>query len=867
VDLFDLGGVARAVIAAALAVVPAIVAYVRGRQIARFADDPALPERLFAGRRVSARALVFTIALVAVLAGKAALWAIPLAVIAYFAAGLPLRRLLYNETWSLGFYLSLVIRFIAAFWTLWVLVAALPALALWAGDRAWIVVVPTGIALTMAAGRQTEIARRLLGARQIADATVRARFERLAAAAGLTAPRFEVVDLKGGGVANAFALPSLAGSAVVFSGPLLERLDADEVDAICAHELAHIEHHNPRRLRQRRLVCRALIGGAALLVLLQTLVPSIAWVTATAWPAAVVVVLAAMARDRQKHETASDLRAVALTGNPEALVRALVKIHAIARVPRRWDVDLERHLSHPSLKRRIQDIRAAAGTPPAALGETAVFDSADGAARAVFADDSLEWSDGAGASFRLRYDRLRELRVAATRTGETTLVAADRSGHRWQMPLRVAEVPRLQAVLDIVDARVGTGGAPASAVQPLVVRVGTLMVCILSLNMGMLASAMVVALALAQPAAPLVGAAGLAAIAGALLAWRDGGALYGLMPGDVESGFAAVLLAGGALLVWLAYARRRDEVPARAWRLVGVIAAAAILSWLAPIATGGVNAIDLQQAAHAWPATVVFPLALAGALLWSPRKPLRLVAAAGAVAGVSAAAIGSQAFLDRFGHDPFLVPAARVAVRTLDRPVAEFTLPFAIGGIELSPGGRSLAVVSRRADYRAELRIGRVGGELVKIDGDGALFVDDDRAIVWTAEGDRSGLRQLTVTAPAVGQVEALDLRPGDILAPNATAVTLVEDDQLFVRIYVPETMLGHVSVGQKVAITVDSFPRESFPGVVQSFSHTGEYSPRNLQTADERADQVFATRVGILGGADRLRAGMAASIRVPRGS
>jgi multidrug resistance efflux pump len=125
---------------------------------------------------------------------------------------------------------------------------------------------------------------------------------------------------------------------------------------------------------------------------------------------------------------------------------------------------------------------------------------------------------------------------------------------------------------------------------------------------------------------------------------------------------------------------------------------------------------------------------------------------------------------------------------------------------------------------------------------------------------------ELAIKAPAVGRIEALDLRPGDILLPNATAVTLVEDDQLFVRIYVPETMLGHVAVGQKVAITVDSFPHESFPGVVQSISHTGEYSPRNLQTADERADQVFATRVGILAGADRLRAGMAASIQVPRG-
>lgn len=129
----------------------------------------------------------------------------------------------------------------------------------------------------------------------------------------------------------------------------------------------------------------------------------------------------------------------------------------------------------------------------------------------------------------------------------------------------------------------------------------------------------------------------------------------------------------------------------------------------------------------------------------------------------------------------------------------------------------------------------------------------------------RTMIDELVVKAPVAARVEALDLRPGDILAPNQTAATLVEDDQLYVRIYVPETELGHVAVGERVAIHVDSFPDQAFGGVVQRINSVGEYSPRNLQTADERADQVFATRVGIASGGDRLRAGMAATITVPR--
>ncbi len=478
--------------------------------------------------------------------------------------------------------------------------------------------------------------------------------------------------------------------------PLLERLDPDETDAICAHELAHLEYHNPRRLRRQRLVCRSLVVAGALLTPLQLLlVPSLAWLTCSVWPLVVLISIAVLVHDRQKHETASDLRAIALTGNPEALVRALVKLHAIARLPRRRDADLERHMSHPSLKRRIQDIRAAAGTPPAALGDAAVVESADGTARIVFHDEALEWIEGASASYRVRYDRLSELRIEATRTGQTSLLAADRTGHRWQMPVRVEDVARIQAVLDIVDSRLEIS-APANLLQPLLIRAVTFSVLIVSLNAGMLGVAMVLAMTLSRSEAPLLGAAGLASLAGAVLTWRDPGTMYGYMPDGFEAIFATVLLAGGALLVWLAYARRHDEVPPRAWRLVAVVAVAAVASWLVPVMGSGLDALGLHQAARSWPSTVVLPLALAGAMLYSGRKPLRIASVVAVVASVAASVVASQRFLDRFGGDLFLRPAADLKVRTLDRPVKEFTVPFGMSELHLSPDGRSIAAVSRR---------------------------------------------------------------------------------------------------------------------------------------------------------------------------
>ncbi|MFO0616095.1 MAG: HlyD family efflux transporter periplasmic adaptor subunit [Polyangiaceae bacterium] len=150
--------------------------------------------------------------------------------------------------------------------------------------------------------------------------------------------------------------------------------------------------------------------------------------------------------------------------------------------------------------------------------------------------------------------------------------------------------------------------------------------------------------------------------------------------------------------------------------------------------------------------------------------------------------------------------------------------------------------------------------------------IEDIRAatsVVQAAEARVQQLKitieELTVRATRPARVETLDLRPGDIVGPNATAAVLLEDDQLFVRIYVPETQIGFARVGAAVPIYVDSFPDKPFEGVVAHIDSQGQYSPRNLQTADERANQVFAMRVEVVGDHENLRAGMAAWIKVKR--
>ena len=124
---------------------------------------------------------------------------------------------------------------------------------------------------------------------------------------------------------------------------------------------------------------------------------------------------------------------------------------------------------------------------------------------------------------------------------------------------------------------------------------------------------------------------------------------------------------------------------------------------------------------------------------------------------------------------------------------------------------------------------------------------------------------ELTVTAPAAGRIEAFDLRPGDLVAPNQPVATLLEPDELWVRVYVPETQLGHVQVGQLARIRVDSFPQRNFAGRVVEIRQRAEYLPRNVQTLDQRADQVFGVKVAIVP-APELHPGMAAFVKLDPG-
>jgi division/cell wall cluster transcriptional repressor MraZ len=124
-------------------------------------------------------------------------------------------------------------------------------------------------------------------------------------------------------------------------------------------------------------------------------------------------------------------------------------------------------------------------------------------------------------------------------------------------------------------------------------------------------------------------------------------------------------------------------------------------------------------------------------------------------------------------------------------------------------------------------------------------------------------LEETVIKAPVDALVEALDLQPGDLVGAGKPVATLLRLGSLWVRAYLPEDRLGFVQPGLKVKVRVDSFPNKDFSGAVRRVHRQGEFTPRNIQTHEERVLQVFQVEVVIDDAEHVLRPGMSADVTI----
>ncbi|MBI3978336.1 MAG: efflux RND transporter periplasmic adaptor subunit [Chloroflexi bacterium] len=205
-----------------------------------------------------------------------------------------------------------------------------------------------------------------------------------------------------------------------------------------------------------------------------------------------------------------------------------------------------------------------------------------------------------------------------------------------------------------------------------------------------------------------------------------------------------------------------------------------------------------------------------------------------------------------------LVVGAAVVSRLL--PEAAGDGPLAASGtfevdevpVAAEANGRVVEVLAREGDGI------RRDAVLVRLD-DALLRLQRQQAPAAQRQLLDLQIDRLAVRAPIEGVVVRRLVQPGAVVAPGAPLLVLADPRELRLTLYVLERNLGRIAVGQPVDLRVDAYPTRRFAGAVRTVATRAEFTPRNVQTAKDRANLVFAVDVRVPNPDGALRPGMPA--------
>ncbi len=136
-------------------------------------------------------------------------------------------------------------------------------------------------------------------------------------------------------------------------------------------------------------------------------------------------------------------------------------------------------------------------------------------------------------------------------------------------------------------------------------------------------------------------------------------------------------------------------------------------------------------------------------------------------------------------------------------------------------------------------------------------MLEKARAALASAEADLSDSR---VYSPISGRVTTKISEPGEVIAAGTPIFTLIDLDRLYLRVFLPTDKAGKVKIGNSARIQPDALGKETFEGVVTKVADTAEFTPKNVETKEQRAKLVFEVKIKVLNNRDRkLKAGMPA--------
>lgn len=128
-------------------------------------------------------------------------------------------------------------------------------------------------------------------------------------------------------------------------------------------------------------------------------------------------------------------------------------------------------------------------------------------------------------------------------------------------------------------------------------------------------------------------------------------------------------------------------------------------------------------------------------------------------------------------------------------------------------------------------------------------------------------LEDAELRAPRSGTITTVAREEGEYLTPGTPLFTLADLSQVYLTIFVPEPQLGRISLGQQAEISVDGMPERSFTGEVSRIAEEAEFTPKNVQTQEARAQLVYAVEIRIENSEGVFKIGMPADASISPGA
>lgn len=127
----------------------------------------------------------------------------------------------------------------------------------------------------------------------------------------------------------------------------------------------------------------------------------------------------------------------------------------------------------------------------------------------------------------------------------------------------------------------------------------------------------------------------------------------------------------------------------------------------------------------------------------------------------------------------------------------------------------------------------------------------------------KTRLKDTVIYAPVSGVILRRNIEPGETVASGIPVYTIGDLENPWIKVYVKEDKLGLVKLGQKAEIKSDSYPDRKYEGKITYISSEAEFTPKNVQTQEERVKLVFGVKVRVKNVNDELKPGMPADVRI----